>query len=213
MGGWLDTIVLTVLAMVGAFLIFIILLQRGRGGGIAGALGGMGGQSAFGTKAGDVFTRITVVLALVWVLLNGVAIYALQGRPSRLLEGTQIPTAPSLNSAGGDSTAPASQTPTDEAPTAPVDSSDAKGDGDIPPAPTGDGAAKPEMKDAPAADGAAAKPAPEGEKPADKPAETPAEKPAEKAPEKEAEKPAPATEGSKEGSTEPAAGEKPASDK
>ena len=34
------------------FLILLVLVQRGRGGGLAGALGGMGGQSAFGTKAG-----------------------------------------------------------------------------------------------------------------------------------------------------------------
>ena len=38
------------------FLILLVLIQRGRGGGLAGALGGMGGQSAFGTKAGDLFT-------------------------------------------------------------------------------------------------------------------------------------------------------------
>lgn len=51
------------------FLIILILLQRGRGGGLAGALGGMGGQSAFGTKAGDVFTKITSFCAIIWILL------------------------------------------------------------------------------------------------------------------------------------------------
>jgi preprotein translocase subunit SecG len=51
------------------FLVILILLQRGRGGGLAGALGGMGGQSAFGSKAGDVFTRITSGVAIVWILL------------------------------------------------------------------------------------------------------------------------------------------------
>lgn len=51
------------------FLILLILVQRGRGGGLTGALGGMGGQSAFGTKAGDVFTKITVGAAVVWILL------------------------------------------------------------------------------------------------------------------------------------------------
>ena len=59
------------LAVVSCFLMFIILLQRGRGGGLAGAFGGLGGQSAFGTKAGDVFTKITVVIAVFWVLLAG----------------------------------------------------------------------------------------------------------------------------------------------
>lgn len=59
---------------VALFLIVLILLQRGRGGGLAGALGGMGGQSAFGTKAGDMFTRITSGLALFWILLCVVAV-------------------------------------------------------------------------------------------------------------------------------------------
>lgn len=65
----------TFLALLGMFisvlLIGIILLQRGRGGGLVGALSGLGGQSAFGTKAGDMFTRITIGLAFVWVLLAG----------------------------------------------------------------------------------------------------------------------------------------------
>ncbi len=57
------------LALVGIFLILLVLVQRGRGGGLAGALGGMGGSSAFGARAGDVFTRITVVVAAVWIVL------------------------------------------------------------------------------------------------------------------------------------------------
>ena len=48
------------------FLILLILIQRGKGGGLAGAFGGMGGQSAFGTKAGDTFMRITIVCSIVW---------------------------------------------------------------------------------------------------------------------------------------------------
>ena len=69
------------------FLILLVLIQRGRGGGLAGALGGMGGQSAFGTKAGDVFTKITVGVAAVWILLCELAINVL-GRPQSLLAGS-----------------------------------------------------------------------------------------------------------------------------
>ncbi len=54
---------------VSLFLILLILVQRGRGGGLTGALGGPGGQSAFGTKAGDLFTRITSFVALGWIAL------------------------------------------------------------------------------------------------------------------------------------------------
>lgn len=60
-----------VLLGLGSFLIIVILLQRGRGGGLAGAFGGLGGQSAFGTKAGDVFTKITIVIAVAWVIVAG----------------------------------------------------------------------------------------------------------------------------------------------
>ncbi|WP_339732114.1 preprotein translocase subunit SecG [uncultured Gimesia sp.] len=69
----LATVLMTLLMIFGLLLIVIILLQKGRGGGLAGAFGGAGGQSALGTKAGDVFTKITVVMAIIWVILAGVS--------------------------------------------------------------------------------------------------------------------------------------------
>jgi preprotein translocase subunit SecG len=57
------------LFLVSLFLILLVLVQRGKGGGLTGALGGMGGQSAFGTKAGDAFTRITIITTLIWITL------------------------------------------------------------------------------------------------------------------------------------------------
>ena len=54
---------------VGLLLILTILIQRGKGGGLIGAFGGAGGSSPFGSKAGDTFTRITLLMALAWVLL------------------------------------------------------------------------------------------------------------------------------------------------
>lgn len=71
---YLAYALLTLHMFVGIFLIGLILLQRGRGGGLAGAFGGMGGQSAFGTKAGDIFTRITIVVAVIWILLACICI-------------------------------------------------------------------------------------------------------------------------------------------
>ena len=70
--GALFVIVLSLLAI---FLILLILVQRGRGGGLAGALGGMGGSSAFGAKAGDVFTRITIITASIWIALCLIAVF------------------------------------------------------------------------------------------------------------------------------------------
>jgi len=57
------------LLLVGLFLILVVLIQRGKGGGLAGAFGGVGGSSAFGSRAGDAFTRFTIIVAGIWVLL------------------------------------------------------------------------------------------------------------------------------------------------
>jgi len=51
-------------------LVFVVLIQKGRGGGLSGAFGGAGGHSAFGAKTGDVFTWITVVLAGLFILVS-----------------------------------------------------------------------------------------------------------------------------------------------
>jgi preprotein translocase subunit SecG len=62
-------IFLGVLFLIVCFLlIVVILLQKGRGGGLSAAFGGMG-QSAFGTKTGDVFTWVTIVLTSLFLLL------------------------------------------------------------------------------------------------------------------------------------------------
>jgi preprotein translocase subunit SecG len=63
---------------VSVLMIGVILLQRGKGGGLVGALGGMGGSSAFGTKAGDMFTRITVGFFAAWILLAAVLIWTMR---------------------------------------------------------------------------------------------------------------------------------------
>lgn len=58
-----------VIVALGLLLILTILIQRGKGGGLVGAFGGSGGSSAFGSKAGDTFTKITLGMAGIWVLL------------------------------------------------------------------------------------------------------------------------------------------------
>lgn len=73
-GFWADFFTF-LLAAVGLFLIFIIMLQRGKGGGLVGALGGMGGASAFGPKADIQVLKLTIGLAVAWVVIACAGIF------------------------------------------------------------------------------------------------------------------------------------------
>lgn len=78
---WTQWFLAVLLIGVCGLLILVVLLQRGRGGGLAGAFGGGGGSSAFGAKTGDVLTWITVGVATVFLLLSVVANFAFDQSP------------------------------------------------------------------------------------------------------------------------------------
>src|SRR3954454_7623507 len=65
---------ITLFILISCLLVLIILIQKGRGGGLANAFGGGGGNTAFGSKAGDVLTWapsiIFGIFLLVAVVLN-----------------------------------------------------------------------------------------------------------------------------------------------
>ena len=75
-----------IMFLLSIFLILLVLVQRGKGGGLTGALGGPGGQSAFGSKAGDTFTLITAVSAIIWGFVCAVAMYTLGVPPTTAAE-------------------------------------------------------------------------------------------------------------------------------
>lgn len=58
---WKTIAVLWVIAAV--ILVLIILAQKGKGAGLGGAFGGAGGSSLLGTKTGDFFTWVTIIIA------------------------------------------------------------------------------------------------------------------------------------------------------
>ncbi len=76
------------------FLILLILIQRGKGGGLTGALGGPGGQSAFGSKAGDTFTFITVVVAAIWGFTCAFTMWLLGTHSPSVAAGTTLSAGP-----------------------------------------------------------------------------------------------------------------------
>ena len=76
--GWLAGLLNIVLLLIGLVLIVLVLIQRGKGGGLIGALGGAGGSSPFGSRAGDQFTRLTIYLACLWLFLTMVQVKVIQ---------------------------------------------------------------------------------------------------------------------------------------
>ncbi len=66
---FLANILTFLIFLTSLIMILLILIQRGRGGGLIGALGGSGGSSPFGSRAGDTFTRITLITAAIWMFL------------------------------------------------------------------------------------------------------------------------------------------------
>jgi preprotein translocase subunit SecG len=63
--------VITLFIIVSVILILLVLIQKGRGGGLASAFGGgAGGATAFGSKTGDVLTWATAIVFGVFLLLG-----------------------------------------------------------------------------------------------------------------------------------------------
>ncbi len=77
-----------VLLLLGLFLILLVLIQRGKGGGLVGALSGVGGSSPFGSRAGDAFTRITIYVAAIWLLLTMLQVRIIQNTAYDVKEQT-----------------------------------------------------------------------------------------------------------------------------
>lgn len=101
----MDTIyyiLLTLFLILSLFLILLVLIQKGRGGGLSAAFGGVGGNTAFGAKTGDVLTWATSVVFAVFIIL-GIGLNLLANRihaeKTDPLRNTAIPAANTGNQA------------------------------------------------------------------------------------------------------------------
>ncbi len=139
--------------LVAVFLILLILIQKGRGGGLASAFGGAGGNTAFGSKTGDVLTWATSIVFGIFLVLavalnlmaksnTGVAVETtnpntqntggMPGSP-QVPDGTGLPPA-----ARGDDIIPPIEAQAPTGPTglsAPLNAPFESGTGGLPPAP------------------------------------------------------------------------------
>jgi preprotein translocase subunit SecG len=86
----LQTFLNIVHVFVCLFLILVVLLQQGRGGGMGSALGGASAQVFGGRGAGNFMTRLTAICAVVFMVTSiSLAYIASSGdRELRKFEGT-----------------------------------------------------------------------------------------------------------------------------
>ena len=70
------TIVSIIYVLVCAFLVLVVLLQQGKGGGMGSAFGGGGSQTVFGgAGAGNFLTRLTAIAATTFMVLSALLAY------------------------------------------------------------------------------------------------------------------------------------------
>ncbi len=84
-------IVAAVWIIAAVVLVLLVLIQKGRGGGLAGAFGGAGANSLMGTKTGDFLTWVTIGLVVLFLFLA--VIMAKYYRPAAST-GLEAPTVP-----------------------------------------------------------------------------------------------------------------------
>ena len=66
---FIMNVVAVVFGLTCVVLILIILIQKGRGGGLSAAFGGAGASSILGSKTGDFLTWVTIILVGLFLLL------------------------------------------------------------------------------------------------------------------------------------------------
>ena len=82
----------TLFVLICLILMMLVLIQKGRGGGLASAFGGGGGNTAFGSKTGDVLTWATSIVFGVFLIL-GVALNLIASEVNERKTGVPVPAA------------------------------------------------------------------------------------------------------------------------
>ncbi len=90
-----STILLIIFIPICILLILIVLLQAGKGGGLAGAFGGAGAQTFLGARgAGDFLSKLTIYLAIGFMALALILSLTYGGRKGiRVEEEIEAPAA------------------------------------------------------------------------------------------------------------------------
>ncbi len=106
-------ILLILFIVLSLFLILLVLIQKGRGGGLASAFGGVGGNTAFGAKTGDVLTWATSIVFGVFLLL-GITLNLLANSIQEQHSNPEAPNATQTGAASGGGLIPTVENPSTE---------------------------------------------------------------------------------------------------
>ena len=99
---------ITIHIMASLFLIAVILLQAGRGGGLSDSLGGSQIQGMFGTKSSSVLTKLTTISATLFIITCLSLALISSRRSSSLVDKARLPeTVPAQASQATEPLAPA----------------------------------------------------------------------------------------------------------
>jgi len=106
----LTAIMTILLVLTSVALIGLILIQRGKGGGLAGAFGGGGVEQAFGTHAATMAQKATAVLGILFLVLTILLTKLYAERPGPRLPPAGAPASHEGDRPGGaGGSAPASE--------------------------------------------------------------------------------------------------------
>ncbi|ALO25939.1 MULTISPECIES: preprotein translocase subunit SecG [Leptospira] len=81
----LNGVILTLFVFVSLFLVLLVMIQTGKGGGL---LGGGSSQSVFGSSTADVLTKATRVTAILFIILSLFLSFLFAKKEDRLMPET-----------------------------------------------------------------------------------------------------------------------------
>ena len=87
----METLIMVIHLVVCLFLILFVLLQAGKGAEVGATFGGVS-QTFFGAQGGNVFTKITTVLAFIFMATSiGLTIYQHSRATDTVMRGVAAP--------------------------------------------------------------------------------------------------------------------------
>ena len=118
-------VVVAIWVLAALILILLVLIQKGRGGGLSSTFGGLS-TSLLGTKTGDFLTWVTISVVALWLLLSVVSAKFFRPQASELLQNQrqsapvqqQAPSIPPTEQPASSQPQQNSQTPASNTPAA-----------------------------------------------------------------------------------------------